>query len=105
MKDKWVNLAGVPDDHRFKSGDMFRRTNVGMNTPHPAEDYYQYMLLQWPEQEDEMLVVNITAHNIKAGYVPCAIRLRPETSDSVSVQEVCHVLGREHIYANMWNTR
>ena len=99
----WTNLAAIPADHLFMSGAMFRRMNVGTNRPHPEEDYYDYMLLQLEWAQEQMLVVNITAQNIKAGYVPCAIDILPHHGTSVTAQSVRHVLGQEHIYADMWN--
>jgi hypothetical protein len=92
-----TNLLDFPDDHLFWFGSAFRRYHVGMRNVTPEEDYYDYLLVD-PQGEEYMMVVNVTVGNIKAGYVPFAVRTARENGNTATAHQVRRVMGSGHLF-------
>ena len=94
---KLTLLRDIPDDQLFWIGSAFRLTNVGMNGVSADEDFYDYMLVE-SQDEDSMLILNVTIGNIKAGYIVCAVARAPENYSTVTSQALRRALGVKNIY-------
>jgi hypothetical protein len=54
--------------------------------------YYDYLLVLHPNEEDALLMVNVTADSVKAGYVICQVRVK-QVAYFITATELKRSLG------------
>lgn len=65
---KLPRLSDIDDQLELWRGTKIRLVNNGENL-HPGDKYYDYMLALLPWEKENMILVNITDKNHKAGAV------------------------------------
>jgi len=101
MKNKNMKLTEirkVPNSVEFWAGVEFRLYNVGMNVS-KENDFYDYMLIYLQWDKSQLLLVNVTRDNTKAGSVMSAIQVDSELGGlAVTCEAVKKAIGEEDVY-------
>jgi hypothetical protein len=100
-----VSLSTIADEALFPKGTLFRVLNADHLTNPARPAYYDYMLVLHPSEEEAMLVVNVTAGSVKAGYIICQVQVSrvayfitaAELKRSLGVDGVFYCQYRENI--------
>ena len=95
---KLTEIRKVPNSVEFWAGVEFRLYNVGMNVS-KENDFYDYMLIYLQWDKSQLLLVNVTRDNTKAGSVMSAIQVDSELGGlAVTCEAVKKAIGEEDVY-------
>lgn len=68
---KIIPIEEISSKDIFFKGTILRKYNAGMNSDKVSKDknYYDYILVLLPWEDESMLLVNVTENNNKAGSI------------------------------------
>jgi hypothetical protein len=92
-----VKLSAIPDEALFPKGTLFRVINADHLTNPARPAYYDYMLVLHPSEEDVLLVVNVTAGSVKAGYIISQVQVT-RVAYFITAAELKHSLGVDGVF-------
>ena len=92
-----VKLSDIADEQLFPKGTLFRILNEDHRANPARPTHYEYMLVAHPSEEDTMLVVNVTAGSVKAGYILSIVRVT-RVGHRITAAELKRSLGQEGVF-------
>ena len=92
-----VQLSDIADELLFPKGTLFRILNDAHRANPARPTHYEYMLVSHPSEEDAMLVVNVTAGSVKAGYILSIVRVT-RVGHFITAAELKRSLGQEGVF-------
>lgn len=97
MNYRLVALKDVQDTDEFWKGTRLRLYNVGLNVKSPKDDFYEYMLSEYPGDREQMLVICVEGY--KSGSILASIPTPSGASKFVVTGKTLkHYLGIEHVF-------
>ena len=97
MLKSLIDIEDIPDEQLFTKGAVFRRMNKEHITNSNFPEYYDYMLILHPDEEETMMFVNVTFGSIKAGYIISYVK-SDQVLYRITGKEVKRSLGTEQVF-------
>ena len=94
---KLVPINNYDNDHEFYRGTVIREFEIGLNVSNSDEDYYDYMLVNDPSDNEYFILVNISFKNGKAGALRTHIKYKKNTMFTTK-NEIIKMLNSKNIY-------
>ena len=97
LNNKLIPLTDLDDKTEIWRGTRFRQYNVGLNVSDKSQDYYEYMLVEIPGENEHMLLTCVEGYKsgIALAYVKTS---NNEMKFVVEGKEIKRSLGIKDTY-------
>ncbi len=94
---KLIPLTKVKDTDEFYKGTRFRIYNVGLNVKNKKDDFYEYMLVEIPGDDEYMLITNVVGY--KSGSALALVEIKKNKRKIVVTgKSIKFSMGKENTF-------
>ncbi|NOQ72928.1 MAG: hypothetical protein GQ574_13045 [Crocinitomix sp.] len=97
MKNNLIPLDEISSNKLFWKGTRFRLYNVGLNVENSVDDYYEYMLAEYPGDGEFMLLTCVEGY--KSGSTLALVKtIQDKSKLAVNGKALKFSMGTENTY-------